>query len=74
MPVDLAEDGECADLKTIMNSMTRQKLVAKAARKFKTTTDSEHLLPVAPNLLEQNFGVIGPDQKWVGDIMYLMTS
>mgnify|MGYP001081300425 CR=1 FL=1 len=38
--VDLAEDYERADLKTIMNSMTRQNLVAKAARKFKTTTDT----------------------------------
>ena len=72
--VDLAEDGEYADLKTIINSMTRQNLVAKAARKFKTTTDSNHPLPVAPNLLEQNFDATGPNQKWVGDITYLMTS
>ena len=72
--VDLAEDGECADLKTIMNSMTRQNLVAKAARKFKTTTDSDHQLQVAPNLLEQNFDATGSNQKWVGDITYLMTS
>jgi len=72
--VDLAEDGKHADLKTIMNSMTRQKLVAKAARKFKTTTDSNHPLPVAPNLLEQNFDATGPNQKWAGDITYLMTS
>lgn len=54
--------------------MTRQNLVAKAARKFKTTTDSAHQLPVAPNLLEQNFDATGPNQKWVGDITYLMTS
>lgn len=72
--VDLAEDYDRADLKTIMNSMARQNLVAKAARKFKTTTDSDHQLPVAPNLLEQNFDAIGPNQKWVGDITYLMTS
>ena len=68
--VDLAEDGNYADLKTIMNSMSRQNLVAKAARKFKTTTDSDHQLPVAPNLLEQNFDATGPNQKWVGDITY----
>lgn len=49
--VELAEEGEYADLKTIINSMTRQNLVAKAARKFKTTTDSDHQLPIAPNLL-----------------------
>lgn len=72
--VDLAEDGECADLKTIINSMTRQNLVAKAALKFKTITDSDHSLPVTPNPLEQNFDATGPNQKWVGDITYLMTS
>jgi len=31
--------------------MKRQGLKAKAARKFKVTTDSNHQLPVAPNLL-----------------------
>ena len=71
---DLAEDRKCPDLKTIMNSMTRQKLMAKAARKFKTTTDSDHRLSVVPNLPKQNFNAAGPNQKWVGDIMYLMTS
>jgi putative transposase len=40
--VDLAAVGEFAHLKTIMNSMSRQNLVAKAARKFTTTTDSDH--------------------------------
>ena len=72
--VDLAEHGKKPDIKTILNSMERQGLVAKAARKFKVTTDSKHSLPVAPNLLEQNFTATGPNQKWVGDITYLMTS
>jgi len=72
--VDLAEHGKKPDIKTILNSMERQGLVAKAARKFKVTTDSKHSLPVAPNLLEQDFSATGPNQKWVGDITYLMTS
>ena len=72
--VELAEKGADADVKTIRNSMERQNLVAKAARKFKVTTDSNHQLPVAPNVLEQNFDATGPNQKWVGDITYLMTS
>nr|ABA55952.1 IS3 transposase [Vibrio sp. DAT722] len=54
--------------------MKRQSLVAKAARKFKCTTDSKHKLPVAPNLLEQDFNAIAPNQKWAGDITYLATS
>jgi len=49
--VALAENGDHADLKTILNSVKRQGLKAKAGRKFKVTTDSNHQLPVAPNLL-----------------------
>ena len=44
----------------------------KAAKKYKATTNSNHSLPVAPNLLEQNFTADAPDQKWVSDInLYL---
>jgi len=54
--------------------MKRQGLRAKAAKKFKATTNSKHNLPVAPNLLQQNFDVSIPNQKWVGDITYLWTN
>lgn len=46
---------------------------AKAAGKFKATTNSKHNLPVAPNLLQQDFSAEAPDQKWVTDITYLWT-
>ena len=57
--------------KTLAASLQRQGLCAKAARKFKATTNSRHSLPVAPNLLEQNFMASAPNQKWVGDITFL---
>lgn len=72
--VDLAEHGRKAYVKTIRNSMERQGLLAKAARKFKVTINSKHSLPVAPNLLGQDFSTTGPNQKFVGEISYLMTS
>jgi len=72
--VELQAQGDEYDTKTISRSMKRQGLVAKAARKFKVTTDSNHRLPVAPNLLEQDFDADQPNQKWAGDITYLYTS
>lgn len=41
--------------------------------KYKATTDSAHNLNVAPNLLDQDFGATGPNQKWAGDITYIWT-
>ncbi len=70
---DLAEDGHRYDRKTVAGSMQRQNLVAKAGRKFKATTMSDHGLAVAPNLLEQDFGAGRPNEKYVGDITYLWT-
>jgi putative transposase len=72
--VELREAGHAHDIKTIADSMRRQNLVPKAARKFKVTTDSRHKLPVAPNLLQQDFRASSVNQKWVGDITYLLTS
>ncbi len=46
---------------------------AVAARKFKVTTDAKHHLPVAPNLLNQDFSANRPNQKWVADITYVWT-
>jgi putative transposase len=70
---DLANAGHSHDRKTIAESMRRQGLRAKAAKKFKATTNSGHNLPVAPNLLQQDFTATAPNQKYVGDITYLWT-
>ncbi len=37
------------------------------------TTDSNHDLPVAPNLLDRKFEAALPDQKWCCDITYVPT-
>jgi putative transposase len=57
----------------VAQSLRRQGLCAKAARKFKATTNSKHALPVAENLLQQNFTAVTPNQVWVGDITYIQT-
>jgi putative transposase len=45
----------------------------KQKKKFKATTDSRHKLPVARNLLGQDFKVYAPNKVWVSDITYVPT-
>lgn len=68
---ELRELGYPYDEKTVAGSLRRQGLRARAARRFKATTDSKHNLPVAPNLLEQDFTAARANEKWVQDITYL---
>ena len=53
--------------------MRLNKLRARAARKYKATTHSAHTLPVAENLLKQDFSATKPNEKWVSDITYIWT-
>jgi transposase InsO family protein len=57
----------------VADIMRKKGLRAKGAKKFKATTNSNHKLPVAPNVLEQNFEATKPNQKWVTDITYIST-
>ncbi len=68
---DLKGQSRKYNRKTMAKSMNKQGLVAKVARKFKATTDSDHGRPVAPNLLAQDVSATAPNQKWVCDITYL---
>ena len=46
---------------------------AKQKKRFKVTTNSDHKLPVAPNLLNRDFKAIEADRVYVGDITYIWT-
>ena len=46
---------------------------ARGKRRFQVTTDSNHDLPIAPNLLDRQFTVAEPDKVWAGDITYIAT-
>jgi len=70
---DLVDQGDAHNRKTIAESLRRQGLRAKAAKRFKATTDSNHGRPVAPNLLAQDFSASAPNTRWVGDITSLWT-
>lgn len=57
----------------ISRLMKLKGLKPKAAKRFKATTDSNHSLPVAPNLLSQDFNPKEPNQAWCADITYIPT-
>lgn len=49
--------------------MRRQGIRVLAGRRFRPwTTDGRHDLPIAPNLLKQNFSATQPDTVWLADI------
>ena len=59
----------------IGNIMKDLNLIANKKRKFKVnTTNSNHNLPIAPNILNRDFYASSPDEKYVGDITYIPTS
>lgn len=49
------------------------RLYSKRKRKYKATTYSNHKLPVAENILNQNFKADKPGAVWVADISYIAT-
>jgi putative transposase len=53
--------------------MAKLGIGARPKRKFKATTDSEHDLPIAQNVLDRNFTTAEPDRAWVADMTYLWT-
>jgi putative transposase len=73
---ELAADGFPVSLSTVMR--VRRELGLRCVqrkRRFRVqTTHSGHGLPVAPNLLAQDFRVGRPDQVWTADITYVPTA
>jgi len=53
--------------------MRENGIMAKTKRRFKITTDSKHNLPIAENLLGQDFTADAPNKTWTGDITYVWT-
>ncbi len=65
--------GYTGSLNRIKRLMGLAGLRSKARRKFKATTDWNHKLPIAPNLLEQKFLVEKPNRVLLSNIIYIWT-
>jgi transposase InsO family protein len=70
---DLKAAGHRVSRKRVARIMREKKLAARIRRRFRSTTDSRHKFPLAPNLLERNFTADAPNQAWVTDITFIWT-
>jgi putative transposase len=72
--MQLRREGVDAGRNRIARLMREDGLRGRIRRKFRTTTDSSHSHPVAPNTLNRQFEVEAPDRVWAGDITYIHTA
>lgn len=70
---DLAADGVVAGRDHIGRLRKEMNIRCVQKRKFKATTDSNHDLPIVPNLLKQQFDITVPGKVWGTDLTYIPT-
>jgi len=70
---ELKEHGVKVGICRIRRIRKKLGIRCKQKRKFKATTDSKHALPVAENLLNQQFEATMPNAIWLSDITYIPT-
>jgi len=71
---DLRRKGKRVNHKVVQRLMHENRIQPRRRRKFKSTTDSKHSLPVAPNRLQRQFWALKPNDVWVSDITYIETA
>jgi putative transposase len=54
--------------------MSQQGLGARRRKRFRSTTDSKHALPIAENLVNRGFQVREANRVWMSDITYIPTA
>jgi putative transposase len=70
---ELRAQGRSVSRKRVARVMREQGLRGRQRRRFVRTTDSQHALPVAANVVNQAFDVAAPNTLWAGDITYVAT-
>jgi len=73
MTAELKARGHKCSENTVAKLMNAYGIKARASRRFVRTTDSNHRLPVAENLLARDFEPSGPNESWCADITYIPT-
>ena len=70
---ELRANGRRVGKKRVERLMRRAELAARKKRRFRKTTDSNHLDPIAPNVLQRTFDVPLTNAAWVTDVTYIWT-
>jgi transposase InsO family protein len=70
---ELVAQGMACSRKRVERIMRKYEVRVEPVRRFVTTTDSAHALPVAPNLLDRQFDVEAANRRWCADITYVWT-
>lgn len=70
---ELKEQGQTCSRPRVARIMKKARIAAKMRRLFRTTTTPDYRRVAAPNLLEQDFTAVAPNQKWVADVTYIRT-
>ena len=69
----LRNEGHVIGRYRVRRLMKRLGLAVKGKRKYRITTQSNHALPVAGNVLNREFTQASPNRAWVSDITYVWT-
>jgi putative transposase len=70
----LRQSGQPVGHNRVARLMREMELQARPKKRWKVTTQSKHRHLVAENSLAREFQAAAPDQKWVGDITYILTA
>jgi transposase InsO family protein len=71
--VALNRSGISVSRGTVARIMKKNGIQSRVVKKYKATTNSNHNLPVAENILNREFTANAINQKWVSDITYIPT-
>ena len=70
---ELVGRGHECGVNFVAQVMREAGIAAKTKRKFRQTTDSNHTLPVAENILDREFNPEKPNTSWCADVTYIPT-
>nr|WP_274654575.1 DDE-type integrase/transposase/recombinase [Paenibacillus humicola] len=70
---NVEKEGVQVSEKTVARAMKRMGLKSRTVKRYKATTNSNHHLPVAENVLDQTFTAEAPGKVWMTDITYITT-